>query len=216
MASNARPAAPAPRLYLITPPIADVARLAEALPGALATADIAAVLARLAPGDERTLINRIKALASPVQEKNVALIVEGHPELVARAGADGCHLPGISALRAAVPGLKPDRIVGAGGLKTRDDAMSAGEAGADYVMFGEVDANGHRPSFAAIVDRVAWWAELFEVPCVACAASLAEIADLCRAGADFVAVGEAVFSDPRGLVAAVADAGEQLNVRAPA
>jgi thiamine-phosphate pyrophosphorylase len=89
--------------------------------------------------------------------------------------------------------------------------MEAGEAGADYVMFGEPDAAGHRPSFDAVVDRVAWWAEVFEVPCVAYAARLEEIPALAGAGADFVAVGEAVFDDPRGVRAALAEATARLG-----
>ena len=38
--------------------------------------------------------------------------------------------------------LKPERIVGVGGLATRHDAMLAAEQGADYVMFGEPDQVG--------------------------------------------------------------------------
>ena len=65
-------------------------------------------------------------------------------------------------------------------------------------MFGEPDDEGTRPSFAAIVERVAWWAEVFEIPCVAYAGSIEEIEALCAAGADFVALGDAAFADPRG------------------
>ena len=61
------PAPPAPRLYLATPPVADAAALAPALAGLLAAADIAAVLVRLADADERSKINRIKALAATIQ-----------------------------------------------------------------------------------------------------------------------------------------------------
>ena len=39
-----------------------------------------------------------------------------------------------------MPSLKPDRIAGVGGLSTRHDSMVAGETGADYVLFGEPDA----------------------------------------------------------------------------
>ena len=56
--------------------------------------------------------------------------------------------------------------------------MLAAEAGADYVMFGEPDATGERPGFEAIEERVAWWAEVFETPCVGYAASLDEVAPL--------------------------------------
>ena len=89
--------------------------------------------------------------------------------------------------------------------------MLAGEAGADYVMFGEPGAEARRPPFDAIVDRVTWWAELFEIPCVAYAASLEEIGPLCAAGADFIALGDAVFADPRGAAAALSDSAERLH-----
>jgi thiamine-phosphate pyrophosphorylase len=200
---------PAARLYLVTPPIADAAAGAEMLGPALAAADIAAVLLRLAAADERTLINRIKALAPLVQDRGAALLLDGHPDLVARAGADGAHLAGSDALKAAIGTLKPERIAGAGGLASRHDAMQAAEAGADYVMFGEPDPAGKRPSFEAIHERVAWWTEVFEIPCVAYAASLAEVHEL--GAAEFVAVGDFVFSDLRGPAAAVADGAARLT-----
>jgi hypothetical protein len=102
--------------------------------------------------------------------------------------------------------LKPARIAGCGGLKTRHDAMLAGERGADYVMFGEIGPDGRRPSFEAIVERVEWWANLFEIPCVGFAAATSEIAPLAAAGVEFVAVGDAVWQDPRGPAAALAEA----------
>ncbi len=63
---------------------------------------------------------------------------------------------------------------------------------------------------------MAWWAEVFEIPCVAYAAELDEIAPLAAAGADFIAVGSAVFDDPRGLRLATADAAARLAVAEPA
>ena len=207
-------APPAPRLYLVTPPVSDTASIVAALPEALAAADVAALLLRLAPADERTLTNRIKTLAPIVHKADVALVIEGNIEIVARAGADGCHIADVGALRAAASTLKPSRIVGAGQLTSRHDAMLAGESGADYVMFGEPDAGGTRPSLAAIVERVEWWAEVFEIPCVAFARSIDEIEALCAARADFIALGDATFSDPRGWAKAVAEAATQMPARA--
>jgi thiamine-phosphate pyrophosphorylase len=201
---------PAPRLYLAIAPQSDSAALLQGLPAALGNADVAAVLVRLALGDERALINTVKSLAPPLQALGVAVLVEGDPARAVRAGADGAHLNGTAALQAAVSRLKPDRIAGAGALHSRHDAMVAGEAGADYVMFGEPEADGHRPSFTAIVERVAWWSELFEIPCVAWAERFEEIGDLCTAGADFIALGDAVLADPRGIAAALAEARSRL------
>jgi thiamine-phosphate pyrophosphorylase len=210
MPSREKPAEPrrrAPRLYLVAPQ--DPAGLADRLADALGAADIAAVLLRLPASDERNRINHAKAIAPTVQNKGAALLLEGFAELAARAGADGAHLTGIAAFRAAVTTLKPARIAGCGGLATRNDAMLVAEAGADYVMFGEPDAAGRRPAFDAIAERVAWWAELFEVPCVGFAASLDEVEPLAAAGADFVAV-DCVFADPGNTSAAVADAARRL------
>jgi thiamine-phosphate pyrophosphorylase len=211
MASRAKSTGPrheAPRLYLVAPP--DSGGLAEQLTDALAAADIAAVLLRLPDIDERGQINRIKTLAPTVQDKGAALLIDGHPELAARAGADGAHLAGIDAFRAALATLKPARIAGCGSLATRHDAMLAAEAGADYVMFGEPDTAGRRPAFDAVTERVAWWAEVFEIPCVGFAATLDEVEPLAAAGADFIAVSDCVFTDARGCAAAVADAARRL------
>jgi thiamine-phosphate pyrophosphorylase len=204
---------PATRLYLITP--RDFSGIAELLPQALSVADIAAVLLRLPEGDEASQTGPIKAVAPAVQERGVALLLEGHPELAVRTGADGSHLDGIEALKLALPHLKPDRITGCGRLASRHDAMVAGEAGADYVMFGEPELEPAR-LLDALAERVAWWAELFEVPCVGFAGSLDEVQVLAAAGADFVALGDCVFKDPRGLNPALAEAAHRLAVEMPA
>src|SRR5882672_3716870 len=99
MASRQDHSRSASRLYLVTPAVADPAAAAALLGPALAAADVAAVLLRLAEADERTLIDRIKALAPLVQDRGVALLLDGRPDLVARAGADGAHLAGIDALK---------------------------------------------------------------------------------------------------------------------
>ena len=197
------PLRPVPRLYLATPVLDDPSALLAELPGLLAAADIAAVLLRQKPVDQRTMISRAKMLAPVIQDGGAALLLDGHAEWVARAGADGAHLTGIEAMEEALPSLKPDRIAGVGGLTTRHDSMAAGEAGADYVLFGEPDATGQRPSTEAIAERLGWWAELFEPPCVGFAASLEEAREFAGAGADFVLVGDFIWTDPRGAVAAL-------------
>src|SRR5229473_5550233 len=211
LANRPVPPRPVPRLYLATPVVDDPALLMASLPGLLAAADVAAVLLRLKPTDQRTMISRAKALAPAIQNAGAALLLEGHVDLVARSGADGAHLPGIKALDEALPTLKPDRIAGVGGLVTRHESMTAGELGADYVLFGEPDEQGNRPSSDAIAERLQWWAELFEPPCVGFAASPEEAYAFAQAGADFVLVGELVWADPRGAAAALSDIGQAVR-----
>ena len=210
MASKPLPPRPAPRLCLATPEVDDPAQLAGLLPELLAAADVAAVLLRLKQTDQRTMISRVKTLAPVIQNAGAALLLDGHVELVARAGADGAHLNSLAALEDALPSLKPDRIAGVGGLATRHDSMAAGERGADYVLFGEPYANGQRPSVEAIAERLQWWDELFEPPCVGFAASLEEAAEFARSGADFVLVGDFIWADPRGAKAALTEAGQAI------
>lgn len=205
------PAPPTPRLYLATPPVADASTLAPVLTKLLAAADVAAVLVRLGPADERSSINRVKALSAAIQEAGAALLLDGHVEIVARAGADGAHVSGTEAMQAALEQLKPDRIVGVGGLHSRHDSMLAGEAGADYLLFGEVDADGHRPSTEAIAERLEWWAEVFETPCVGYAQDADEVELFAAAGAEFIMVSDIVWSDTRGPQAALADVVKRLE-----
>ena len=191
----------APRLYLITPRIADWAAYPLLFEAAMASCDVACVLLRIsaaAAAKERI----VRKLAPLLQQHGVACLVADDPQWAVRVNADGVHLDGGGErLQSALRALKPGHIVGAGGLPTRDAAMTAGEAGADYVMFG-----GGAETHAQIVERVAWWAEIFNVPCVGYAHDLASIGDLARAGADFIALGDAVFADPRGAAAALRDA----------
>lgn len=211
MATKPPPPRPAPRLYLATPPLTDPAQLTQHLPALLAAADVAAVLLRLTPTDERSVIQRVKTLAPVIQKAGAAALLDGHFELVARAGADGANLIGIDAMQEALPTLKPDRILGVGGLMTRHDAMVAGEAGADYVLFGEPDATGERPSAEAICERLDWWAELFEPPCVGYATTLDEANLFAAAGADFVLVGDFIWQDSRGALTALIEASQAVT-----
>jgi thiamine-phosphate pyrophosphorylase len=207
--------APRQRLYLVTPRIEDPVSFAREVDPALAAGDVAAVLLRLGDGDERTQINRVKTIASTVQRRDVALLLDGHPEIVARAGADGAHISGIEAFVAALPLLKPDCIAGAGGLQGRHDAMLAGESGADYVMFGEPDRRGHRLPFEELEERLVWWADLLEIPCVGYAGHPDEVAAIARTGVDFVALGEWIWTEPGGAAAAIAAAAENLAAPVP-
>jgi thiamine-phosphate pyrophosphorylase len=200
---------PIARLYLVSPIVADTGAFAPLLADACEAGDVAAVLLRLGGGaDERTLLKQIKLLAPVAQERGAAALVstEGDSDLAAlvtRGGADGAHLRAPSGDVRALRERLRDRLVGAGGLRSKDDAMSAGEAGVDYVMFGEPRPDGSTPPLDAVVERSAWWAEIFVTPCVAFAPTLEAVAPLARTGAEFVALCDAVWRHPDGARAAV-------------
>jgi thiamine-phosphate pyrophosphorylase len=202
-----------PRLYIVTPPVTDARRLVANLEALLDAGDVAALLLRSRVADDELIRDHVATIAPLVQRVGTALLIEAMPALASRTAADGVHMADLSGLAAARKVLKPDRIVGAGGLRTRHDAMMAGEMGADYVMFGEPDATGRRPSVEALLERVAWWAELFEPPCVGFATDLDEVSQLVEAGADFVAAGDLVWHDADGPAAGLRALAARLRNR---
>lgn len=209
-----------PRLMLVTPPLAGTEGWAERLLAAAGAGDVAAVLLRLAPADERSLINHVKAIAPALQARDIAVLVEAEPLVAMRGGADGVHVQGApAAIAAARETLKDGRSVGVGHLRSRHDAMDAGEAGADYVMFGEPRPDGTAPPLSAVIDRAGWWAEIFQTPCVAFAATPEAVAPLSATGAEFVALGDWAIlgDDPAALVrAAMASFVRRDGLAAPA
>jgi thiamine-phosphate pyrophosphorylase len=183
-------------LYLVTPLLsaADAGAFARIFAEALEAAPIACALVRLAPDS----LTHAEAVVAPflraAMDADCALLIESDAGLAARLGADGVHVAGVGAdLDAAIKRMKPDRIIGVGSLPTRDEAMMAGEMGADYVMFGEPCGDGRTKGLASLSERVALWAEIFETPCVAYADTIEAAGELADAGADFVALGEAIW-----------------------
>ena len=201
----------APRLTLLTPHhvgAEHVDALVPALERACAAGDVAAVILRLAPSDERSLIALVKRVAPAVQAAGAALVVAapGFPgDLVgisARGGADGIHVdkPEEGTLQALRERLRDGRILGVGGIETRHAAMDAGEAGIDYLMFGGLYPDGVAADAEGVHARTAWWAEIFETPCIGVACTEAEVAALAVTGAEFVGLENGLWmDDPAGI-----------------
>ncbi len=99
-------------------------------------------------------IDAMQKACAAVQKEGIAFILQGSPEQAAAAGCDGVHMafvPGIGKVRKKFPDMALGVL-----CSSRHEAMTAGEAGADYVAF----------SGPAAAENTAWWAELFTVPCV--------------------------------------------------
>jgi thiamine-phosphate pyrophosphorylase len=169
-----------------------------------AKASVTCLHLRVASKDEKDIRRIIAALAPMIQGAGAALLIDPPDDLrnVARWGADGVHVGQNDQLAAALPELKPDRIVGAGGLRTRDASMTAGESGCDYLMFGEPRADGSLPPLEQVEERCRWWAEVFTTPCVAYAPTLEAVPVLVATGAEFIALGPWAFDEKARAVAA--------------
>ncbi len=196
-----------PRLVLVTPPVEDAGGFAPQLKAACDAGDVAAIILRLAPASDDDQIAKIRNISTALPAEGPAILLDGHVRLLMKTGADGVHLNPEQIETAAPAVLQQGRMVGAGDLQSRHDAMIAGEAGASYVLFGEPDDDGRRPGLTSLIQRISWWSELFVIPSVAYAGDRNEIEPLVRAGADFVALGEeVVWTAPEGPARAIAAA----------
>jgi len=188
----------ASELYLIASDTLDAAEFAPMLHSALEARPVAALLLPRGGRSAADYAALAEALLPQAQQHGCAVLLDNDPELARRLGADGVHISaGVPAVLDALTRLKPDFIVGAGPFTTRHEAMSAGEAGADYVMFGDPlqGASEHEEAEAQ------WWAETFVVPGVLVRATTA--ADLPACPCEFLGLGTAVWSDPAGPAAAI-------------
>lgn len=198
------------RLYIVAAAGIDPGQLAQLL-------DAAAAATLLITSDGSTPLSAATArpLVEMVQGKGIAALIEADAQLARTLRADGVHLPwgkDIAARYAEAREILGARyIVGVDVGRSRHDAMSFAEAGADYIAFGipshveDRDAAGARRR-----ELVAWWSEIFEVPCVAFDVDTTSEAEvLAGVGADFVALradGDLTPAVAEGLVRAINEA----------
>jgi thiamine-phosphate pyrophosphorylase len=194
------------RLYLITPPAFDPAVLAEELARALDAGDVAALQIRLKDVPDDAIRRATDVLRPVAQSRSVAVLMNDRADLAVELGCDGAHLGQEDGNHAAARALLgPDRTLGITCHASRHLAMQAGELGADYVAFGAFFPTGTKEVVhRADLEILAWWSEMFELPCVAIGGiTAANCAPLVRAGADFLAVVGAVWGHPDGPAAGV-------------
>jgi thiamine-phosphate pyrophosphorylase len=194
------------QLYLITPPRID-AGFAETLAAVLDAGPVAALQIRLKEHSR----DEVRKLAPPLirlaQDRGVAVILNDDPELADALGCDGVHIgQQDGTVKAARAVMGKDRTVGVTCHDSRHLAMTAGEAGADYVAFGAFYPTMTKDApTQADLSILTWWTELFELPCVAIGGiTVDNAAPLVEAGADFLAVSAGVWSYADGPAAAVA------------
>lgn len=196
------------RLYLVTPPVFELAAFSRALEEALSGGDVACVQLRLKDTPDAEILRIGAALKPIVQAADAALILNDRPDLASRLDADGVHVGQSDASYAEARRLMgKDRIVGVTCHNSRDLAYEAAEAGADYVAFGAFYPTSTKdPSHWADPELLAIWQETMETPCVAIGGITIENAEpLVRAGADFVAVSAGVWTHPDGPATAIAN-----------
>ncbi|MET3712813.1 thiamine-phosphate pyrophosphorylase [Sphingomonas trueperi] len=183
------------QLYLISP-LDVTGGFADRLRRALDAGPVAAFQFRVKDVDQHQAAKLAEPLQRICADAEVAFIVNDSVSLAKRLGADGVHLgQGDGDAREARVILGPNVQIGVTCHDSRHLAMEAGEAGADYVAFGafyptSTKTTEHCPEPVIL----SWWSALFEIPCVAIGGiTPANASPLVQAGADFLAVSQAVW-----------------------
>ncbi|MDP1751886.1 MAG: thiamine phosphate synthase [Reyranella sp.] len=195
------------RLYLISPQrIEHPAIFADDLRAALNGGDVAAFQLRLKDVADDAIARVADTLRPICQQRDVAFIMNDRPDLAVKLDCDGVHV-GQDDMSCAEARriVGPQRQVGVTCKASRDLAMEAGEAGADYVAFGAFfTSNTKAVTTPASLEIIEWWSKLFEIPCVAIGGITVEnCRPVIAAGADFLAVAGGVWNHEDGPEAAV-------------
>jgi thiamine-phosphate pyrophosphorylase len=198
-------AKPSCRLYLQVPaPL--TAKLEAQLSQTLANTSAACVL--LCNNDQQSdeISDRFLDI---IQAANIACLIENDVARAERLGADGVHIPAdVELYRHARATLGESANIGVGYGLFKHNAMSLAEMGADYVAFGP-EPSANIDAVDQCAELVAWWSEIFVVPCVAWNIDDATQAErLARLGADFVAPSAKIWQDENAatLIAGIDDA----------
>ncbi len=205
------------RLVLIAPPgLADdvlEARLIAALEGG----DVASIILpqyELADAAFQHLAERVVPIG---QSAGAAVMIAGESRIAARTHADGVHVEGPRAVLAdAIDRLQDKMMVGAGGAKTRDEALALGELRPDYIFFGRFGYDTQAEPHHRNLNLGAWWAEMIALPCIVQGGNtVGSVAAVAATGVEFVALSSAVLGDDADPHAAVAEANALLDAEAP-
>ena len=182
-------------LYLISPQeVGGV--FPDRLRAALSGGPVAAFQLRVKGVGEHDLARLAEPLQRICDDHHTAFIVNDSVSLAKRLGAEGVHLGQSDGdVREARAVLGPSVQIGRTCHDSRHLAMQAGEDGVDYVAFGAFYETTTKPShYRPPPALLSWWSALFEVPCVAIGGiTPGNAAPLVAAGADFIAVCQAVF-----------------------
>ncbi len=196
------------RLCLVTPAGADAETFASRVADALSGGDVASLIIAADPADPSRLQNAAQAFVPLAQNAGAAAIIHGDTRIVGRTQADGVFIDsGPADLAVAVASLHPKRMVGAGHIASRHEALAAGEAEPDFLFFGRLDGDTDDGIFPKALDLAAWWSAVTVIPAIVMGGrTLASVREAAAAGIEFVALSRAVWDDPRGPGAAVAEA----------
>lgn len=201
------------RIVLITPPgiAGDVLR--ERLDAALEGGDVASLIVPQYDLSDEAFQVLAELLVPAAQAAGAAVMLAGDSRVAGRVGADGLHVEGNrQAIGEAIEKHQAHMMIGVGDVKDRDSALALGELRPDYIFFGRFGYDNKPEPHQRNLGLGRWWAEMIEIPCIVLAGSdLASVDAVAATGAEFVALGNAVFGEGVDAREAVRLANQRLD-----
>jgi thiamine-phosphate pyrophosphorylase len=186
-----------PRLHLVVPETTGQ-HATRCFAAACEAGDVASALA---PGD------LVQALMPFAVKHSVALLSadEKHAQK-----CDGIEVGTRADYDHARQLLGPDKIIGALCGVSRHMAMDLAEAGADYVAFHQARLKPHEEPI------IAWWSNLFQVPCVAAdPVGPEQVAALLTQQPDFIRPPDSIWTSPEEARRIITDLMQAMSEQAP-
>ncbi|RWE73680.1 MAG: thiamine phosphate synthase [Mesorhizobium sp.] len=201
------------RIVLIAPPLVPAEQICAAFEGG----DVASLILPDNGMDDASFQAFAERIVSIAQGAGIAVIIAGDSRIAWRVQADGIHVEAKPReLAETIERLAGKMMVGAGGAKTRDEALELGEERPDYMFFGRFGYDNKPEPHHRNLALGEWWAEMISIPCIVMGGSeLASVEAVAATGAEFVALSSAVFADGRDPAAAIAAANALLDETAP-
>ena len=201
------------RIVLIAPPFVPAEQICSAFEGG----DIASLILPDNGMDDASFQAFAERIVPIAQGAGIAVIIAGDSRIAGRVQADGIHVEAKPRdLAETIERLAGKMMVGAGGAKTRDEALELGEERPDYMFFGRFGYDNKPEPHPRNLSLGEWWAQMIQIPCIVMAGSdLASIEEVAATGAEFVALSSAVFADGVDPQAAIARANALLDETAP-
>ena len=182
------------QIFLIAPSQGTDPEICTLLDRTLAKTGVSALYLPQGARDDNSYEDFARQVLPIAHRNGCAVLLENQPQLAKKIGADGAHINrDLTSVKEALSLLKPDMIVGAGNITSRDEAMIKGESGVDYVLFGTPEGR----ALPQDQEFAAWWAENFEVPAVFSDPE-ASRDELTSNNCEFIALSEAVWHAPEG------------------
>lgn len=202
------------RLILIANPASATPNQLEELAG---TGHVACCIIHGGETPEKEFLSFATQAVEACHSHDVPVLIADDTQIMGRSGADGLYLEKTrNDLDQMLEQFAPEKMVGAGGYKKKHSAMEAGEANPDFILIGRIGGDIRPEAHPKNIQMASWWSEIIDIPCVLLAGnSLESLIECAKAGSEFIAVDQAIWSGSNSALKNLEAAEKLLEEHAP-